>query len=127
MTTATVIVFEKRPRWTPELQRQFVGEDVRVRGCRSLSDVAQAGNTGGTVAVLDLDAAPADCLQFLGRSIQQRDCTPMIVIGSYRTADLEWNVRELGALAYLHGDCSGEEPARLCRRLWRKTLAPKSS
>ena len=33
-------MFEARPRWEPELQRQFTDEPVRVRGCRTWAELA---------------------------------------------------------------------------------------
>lgn len=132
MSTFTVIVFEKRPRWAPELQRQFDDEDVRVRACNSTVDLermqvgtddvyagARAGAPSGVcVGVLDFDAAPAECLQYLGRRIGRRLDCPSIVIGSPRTVALEWSVRELGAVEFVVDAISGERLARLCRRQW---------
>ena len=135
MSTFTVIVFEKRPRWAPELQRQFDDdEDVRVRACNSTADLERmqaeteddragdwAGEPSGVrVAVLDFDAAPAECLQYLGRRIGRRLDCPSIVIGSPRTAALEWSVRELGAVEFVVDFISGERLASLCRRQWSR-------
>ena len=39
-TLRTIVIFEARPRWEPELQRQFLGEPVRVRGCRTWSELS---------------------------------------------------------------------------------------
>ena len=52
---ATAVVFEKRPRWGPELERQFKNEDVRVVECRSLADVAErTADVARGVILLDL-------------------------------------------------------------------------
>jgi DNA-binding NtrC family response regulator len=75
------------------------------------------------VIVLDFDSGAADCLQFLGRMAGRNPWRPVIVIGSARTVDLEWPIRELGALAFLPGTVSGEDLARLCRRQWRERSA----
>ena len=144
MTSATIIVFEKQPRWTPELQRQFDGDDVRVRGCTTAADVVHTiaslpkplaaaefdltnespasviaplrDRLVGTLILLDLASGPADCLQFLGRSLNATDFPPTVVIGSQELADLEWPVRELGALDFLLGHLSGDDLAAICRR-----------
>ena len=124
MPAPEIVVHEKRPRWAPELQRQFVGEEVRVRGCRSLADaVPRAADAAPRVVVLDLEAAPAETLHFLGHWGPKARRWPVVVIGSTRTADLEWPARELGALAFLPEEVSGEDLARLCRRQWASTAA----
>lgn len=120
MTAPEIVVHEKRPRWTPELQRQFMGEAVRVRACWSLADIApRPADDGPLVAVLDLDAAPAESLHFLARGTGRPWRLPVLVLASPRMADLEWSVRELGATAFLPADIGGDELATLCRRQWR--------
>ena len=116
---STIVVLEKRPRWMPELQRQFAEHDVRVRGCRSAADLGRMlDESPGSVLVLDLAAAPAACLQFLGRRVGQALQSPAIVVASRKMADLEWPVRELGAVEFVADAISGEDLARLCRRQW---------
>ena len=124
MAEPTVFVFETKPRWTPELQRQFNDEDIRVRNCPSTSELVtllesctvSGDTTPAFVVVLDFAAGAAECLQFLGRLISRAGPWPIIVIGSSRTAELEWSVRELGALEFVVDYISGEDLARLCRR-----------
>lgn len=117
MPEPAVLVFEKRPRWTPELRRQFADENVRVRGCRSTRDVeALLCELPVCVVVFDFDAAPADALQFLGRMMDSPSPAPIVVVGSKHSAGLEWSIRELGAAAFLRECYSGSELAQLCRR-----------
>lgn len=116
-TEPNVVVVEPKPRWTPELQRQFVGDRVHVRQCVRLGDAGKLAGEG-CVLVLDFDAAPADCLQFLGRRVGNGRYIPSIVIGSPSTAALEWTARDLGALAFLVETPPGAALARLCRRQW---------
>ena len=114
-----IVVFEKEPCWAPELKRQFLGDDVVVRGCRSVSDIASKSESGEeTVIVLDLQAGPANCLQFLGQSMSDPAQPPVIVIGSSRVLELEWPVRELGAMEFVPDSVLGEDLAKLCRRQW---------
>lgn len=116
----TVIVYERRPRWAPELQRQFAREDVQVRSCRSTADLtAAAESIAGGLIVLDLDASPGDCLQFLGRHTGRSSGEAVIAVGSKHTAELEWPLRELGAVEVLFDSATGENLARVCRRQWR--------
>lgn len=69
----------------------------------------------GGIAVLDIEVATEDCLQFLGR-IAGRFPRPLVVaIASPGSAALEWPMRELGVLEFAI-DPTGEELARLCRR-----------
>ena len=119
MQQRNVIVVEPRPRWTPELRRQFAGQDVRVRQRVRIVDLKQASVSDGfCVLVLDFDAAPADCLRFLGREVCSPRRLATIVIGSTAAAPLEWTIRDLGALDFFAGPPRGDELARLCRRQW---------
>lgn len=113
-----IAVFEPRPRWTAELQRQF-DEEVQVRLCPRAQDVAQClARNRAAVVVLELDAAPDACLQLLGGWEAQTPRPCVIVLASQAVADLEWAVRELGATSFVHTPVSGEKLARLCRRQW---------
>jgi DNA-binding response OmpR family regulator len=116
-TPTTAVVFEKRPRWGPELQRQFENEGVRVIECRSLADVAE--RTTGVrhgVVLLDLAFKTAECLRFLGRRLNDGTALPVFVVGSNRLAGLEWSVRDLGATAFFAHTIPGHQMADLCRR-----------
>jgi hypothetical protein len=122
LATPTIVVFEKQPHWEPELQRQFLGTDVRVRACRATADVLSLlPASGQAVLLLDLEAGPPECLQFLGRWVGRMPAVAIVVVASPRTAELEWPIRELGSLEFLAGFVSGEEMARLCRRQFTPT------
>jgi DNA-binding NtrC family response regulator len=120
-TTPTAIVLEKQPRWAPELQRQFLTEDVRVIACRSVRDVEErlAGVARGVV-LLDASTAPAECLQFLRREMADPRALPVLIVGTKRIAHLEWSFRELGAAAFFSKRNPGHEMASLCRRQWSR-------
>jgi hypothetical protein len=113
----SVIVMEPRPRWTPELQRQFLGESVRVRQCATFTDLWKLAEEC-SVVVLDLDAAPAGVLQFLGRCASRRHSICTITLGSPQTAELEWMLRDLGTLEFAVNIPTGKRLAHLCRRQW---------
>lgn len=117
------IVFEKRPRWVPELQRQFLNEDVKVVACRSIADVEDrsAGVSTGLI-LLDLAAEVADCVQYLARHAADPNRLPVVVVGSSDEAPLEWAIRELGAAAFFARRIPGHEMADLCRRQWSEHL-----
>jgi DNA-binding NtrC family response regulator len=115
----TTVVFEKQPRWAPELERQFFTADARVVSCRSLPDVAQrmAAVPRGVV-LLDASAATGECLQFLRGEMGDPEALPVVVVGNKRMAHLEWSFRELGAAAFFAKKIPGREMASICRRLW---------
>jgi hypothetical protein len=116
---ATAIVFEKRPRWGPELARQFANENVRVVECRSLSDVVErSADAGLGVILLDLLFKPLECLRFLSRRLGDGSSLPVFVIGSEWASVLEWPVRDLGATEFFARAVPGHEMADLCRRQW---------
>ena len=123
-TTPAVIVFEKRPRWAPELQRQFLTEDVPVIACRSVRDVEErAASVARGLVLLDASPAPADCLQFLKRGLLDPYVLPVIIVASKALAVREWLFRELGAIAFFSGTISGHEMASLCRKQWALSKA----
>jgi DNA-binding response OmpR family regulator len=121
---ATAVVFEKRPRWGPELERQFESEGIRVIECRSLADVTdRSANIRRGVILLDLAFKPADCLKYLGRRLNDGSALPVFVVGSNRLAGLEWSVRDLGATAFFAKTIPGHQMADLCRRQFRLPAA----
>jgi len=114
-----VVVFEKRRRLTPELQRQFANDDVRVRSTTRLIDAVRlVEQSARPVLVFDMEADAVGCLQFLGRQTGKVARAPVVCVGTVRTAVLEWPARELGALEFLHEPIAGHVLANLCRRQW---------
>jgi DNA-binding response OmpR family regulator len=122
-TATTAVVFEKQPRWAPELQRQFAGDEVRVVACRSLKDVEErCARVSRGVVLLDAAAATADCLQFLRRGMADPHALPVVIVGSKWITDLEWAFREVGAAAFFINRIPGHEMASLCRNLMGRNL-----
>ena len=114
-SSRTIVVFESRSRWEPELQRQFLEDPVRVRGCRKWSELSsQPADT----IVIELPSDATGCLQWLGTFMARPRMTPIIVICSTQPADLEWPLREVGVREVIVGELDGEQLARSCRRLW---------
>ncbi len=116
----TVLVFEQTPKWVPELQRQFHSDDsIQVRTIPRLSEAAERlASAANPVLVLYLDAAPAGCLRLLSSLSGQSRKLPVIVLASDVMSDLEWSVRELGAVEFRSGFVPGFEIANLCRKQW---------
>ena len=113
-----VAVFEQRPWWAPELQRQFGDAPVTVRGCRSAADALHAD-----VAVLQFDPAPADVLPALGRIAASGVDRGVIIVASPEWLDLEWTLRELGVDAIVDEQIGGADLAALLRA-WGATPSP---
>ena len=116
---AVIAVFELQPYWGPELQRQFQAVNVAVTECRSVGDLFPiVDGFSKALIVIDLDAAIADCLTWLGTEVAKHSVrVPIIAIGSAVTAELEWRLREAGVTAFLPELIAGNDFARLCRRL----------
>ena len=112
-----VFVFEKSPRWEAELKRRLGERSVRVRPCRSAADLLTfCRDAPGSVAVLDLEAGPAEVLQLLAALLALRSSVRPVVIGSAETAELEWPARELGAIDYVTDRIGGAALAQICRK-----------
>lgn len=120
-TKFAVLVCEREPYWTPELQRQFHGGDIVVRGCQRWSDLAALSREfSRTVHVIDLEQCAAECLIGLGQRCREAHASPVVVLSSPRLAELENVLREAGAQAFFPELPTGADLARCCRR-W---LAP---
>lgn len=118
----TIVVFESRPRWEPELQRQFRNESVLVRGSRTFGELsAFAFPPIADVLIIDLPEELTECLQWLSKLVAPPQVPPMIVLCSSEAIDLEWTLRDVGVREVLVGSLSGEQLARTCRRLISKS------
>ncbi len=116
------MVFESRPRWEPELHRQFRNESVRVRGCRNLSELsAFAFPPMADVLVFELPEDLAECLQWLSKLVAPPRVPSVIALCPPDVGDLEWTLRDVGVREVLVGDVSGEQLSRACRRLFFKS------
>jgi hypothetical protein len=110
----TILVFESRPRWEPELQRQFLNEPIRVRGCRAWSELAAQPSDA---ILIELPSDAAGFLKWLGTLMVRPRMKPIMVICPSESADLEWPLRDAGVRDVIVGEPDGERLARSCRRL----------
>ena len=123
----TIAVFEARPRWAPELDRQFLDEDVQIRAVRRTRELLDAIEPGAAgLLVLDLEADPAACLVFLGRMHALGTGIPALVVVDREAGDLEWAVRELGATSVVDEYVPGHVLAATCRRMYHGGRPPSS-
>jgi len=119
-TAPVIFVLEREPYWTPELQRQFYASAVQVRGCRKWSELSGLMlSSPQTVAVIDFENYPAECLTGLAARQRLHQSSPLILISSPKYTDLEWVLREAGVVAYFADLPTGDDLARCCRRWLR--------
>lgn len=109
------------------MQRQFLNEPVQVRSGRGLRDLAGLLTSSPDVLIVEFELAPAGCLQWLGRRSGEAAQVPVVVIGTTRTAELEWFVRELGATEVVLDTVPGYVLAGLCRRQFKRADGRESS
>ena len=119
---AVTAVLEKHPYWGPELQRQFQQSGVMVRECRFIRDLFPSIEAfSSALFVIDLDSDLAEIVHWLGTEFAGHSRRiPIIALGSSRTAELEWRLREAGVTAFVPEFVPGGELARLCLRLFRR-------
>lgn len=116
MQERLIQVFEDGSRWFPELQRQFRDGWARIERVGELKGLRpQSGHP--ELVVLELRAEPAECLQFLGRRMENVWQVPVMILLSSDLSDLEWSLRELGVASIRRDDADGRDLARICRRL----------
>jgi len=117
-----ILVFEREPRREAELKRSFAIEGVLVRPCRSASDVLDLCRAmPGSIVVIDLETGAGAALRCLEQVLLQRLRASPVVIASAEVGELEWPLRELGAIAVLSESVRGDELAKLCRRVILRT------
>lgn len=117
MTQRSLLVFERRPRFAPLLQRLFQGTEFAVRAWTAAEDLQQAVQTGSGVVMLVTEAAEEPCLNLLGRFATMATPPRTIVVASAHAATLEWPARELGATAFVSNRIPTGELVDLCKRL----------
>jgi len=125
-TTPTVFVFERTAYWTPELQRQFANEMIRVRQCvwgQDLQELVLAAFQANVpqVVVWDTTDSAAQCLQFLANKQKRQLEVPVLVFATAEAAELEWVLRDAGATDVFVEIVTGEKLAALCRRLLKQS------
>ncbi len=119
--TRHVIVFESQPSWEPELQRQFLDDNVRVGACRSVKDLDQRlAHQAYDVCVIDLSADLAGLLRWLGDQQDHGARVATLAIATEEQQSLEWHVRELGATAFATEYVTGNQLAAMCRKQWNE-------
>ncbi|MDA0283950.1 MAG: hypothetical protein O3B13_05925 [Planctomycetota bacterium] len=120
MVASQIIVLEKRPRWAPELHRQFRDAHVVVRACRdtaSLRERVSAARTSGSncIAVMNLAGWPGECLPMILWLSRLEISTVIVGYGGIEV--LEPSLRELGATTVLLPPVNGPDIGNACRRL----------
>jgi len=113
----SLVVFEKLPFWGPELKRQFRDRTTSIRECRAVRDIDATELSVTTIVVIDVPAAPADCLAWL---TSRRTGPPTIAILSRELAQLEWSLRESGIDVVVDDEVPGATLRQWCLRLWRR-------
>ena len=119
-----ILVLESAPDFTPELQRQFLSDDVRVQHCTRPADVLErVSGRDRIVVVLPFGSREAECMQLLAKLFVLPNAVSSIVIGSPETAELEGPVKELGATVFLAERPTGHRLASACRRQLHSRIA----
>ncbi len=114
----TIAVCERLPFWVPALQREFEHEPIAVRGCRTPRELSALISTRPAIAVCDVTAQPAECLNWFTTSTARS--VPIVVCGSPAVAELEAVCRELGVRSFFPDIVPREELSQLCRRWLRR-------
>lgn len=113
-----VVVYEREPRFEPDLKRLLASRELLVRPCRSTNDViALCGRMPGSVLVIDLEVSAAEVLRLLERLTLGRLGARPVVVAGPGFGSLEWAFREAGAVDVVPTTIPSGELARQCLRL----------
>lgn len=98
MSSAHMIVCERRDVWAPALRRAL-GEAASLRSTRGLGECAEAlAAAPGSLVAVELTARAAGTLaDFIVRTNQSLGRARVIVLAERRLAEYEWWMREAGA------------------------------
>ena len=112
-----ILIFEKRPRWSLELKREFARYHIHVRIHTSARELPLSLlRFPSSIVVLDLAADPVACLGLLGRVWELSLRAKIIAIVPTALLDLEWPLREFGVECLAPDTIRGNELAKLCLR-----------
>ncbi len=129
MPISTILVYEKKARWRPGLQREISPELVSIRACGSINDLRTATLEAQQrempcLAILDLSSNLSTALQFLNWTHESTAVVPVILIGSPAHSVLEPTLRELGASAFHVSPVRRDLLAAECLRLLQLKQQP---
>lgn len=101
-TPPSVLVLEETPFWSAELSRQFVDQPVSIRMRTRVQDVVPLVATKTTsLLVVGLEIDLPAVLRLLAVLRQQSYSVRTIVLLPAENLELEWTIRELGAVEVL--------------------------
>lgn len=131
MHDVAIIVFEKRARWRPELQRELLQYSIPIRVCGSLIELRRIleqdhSAQRRTLVVLDLASGLSAVLQFLAETQSIVQSISTIILGHTAHAVLEPTLRELGASAFHRLPVRGHQLAAECLSLLELNYATQS-
>ena len=113
---ATILVYENAPFWTPELQRQFLNQNVTIRSRHRSRDVKPFLRDNSTeLVIVCFENQKADAVGLLGELGRERLVSCLMILPR-EDLSLEWVLRELGAEAVFPEPLQGEHLANHIRR-----------
>ena len=113
-----IALLEAKPRWGPELQRQFLRSAIEIRECRTIDDLFRTPiQAPAGLFLVDLDSFIEDLLaEFTSKQGRNSAPWPVVGIASESLAPFEWILRDAGLAEFLPSTMTGEELSRVCRR-----------
>jgi len=112
-----IVIFERTSRWEAGIKRHFHSRDVWIRPCRKTADVTTAWQQApGSLTVIDLSADPETGLRLTRAAATQTPPAPVLALITTQQADLEWPLRELGAISVVQSNITARRLAALCEQ-----------
>lgn len=98
----TLLVLEESPFWSAELQRQFCSEPISIRLRCRVDDAWELLRTGQVkLLVVGSDIDLPSVLRLLARLTETGHTPRITILLTPQKRDLEWSLRELGAVDVL--------------------------
>jgi len=127
-TPPAVLILEKTPFWSAELNRQFLDEPVSIRVRNQVQDVFSllASNTV-KILIIGVEIELDSVLRLLTDLSQSFPEVQTLVLLSTENLELEWSLREVGVSEIIPAPVSGDQLKQILRRRLKDHLSRTNS
>lgn len=124
----TLLVLEESPFWSAELQRQLCSEPISIRLRCRVEDAWELLRIGQvTMLVIGSDIDLPDVLRLLAKLTETGHTPRITILLTPEKRDLEWSLRELGAIDILTTPIASRDLVTVVRRTFDLSRSSRSA